>query len=235
MNSDRLVINETPLGAEFTLYQLPLCLGMSQIVFKNFGSEIGSHIKIVNQRAPISDEKALGRRENPKVENSVDFRSVRINRSGSVKLYPFTDFFKGFERVEAVRSIFGSKTESVLKNLRVEFFSFKYGYMAVSDIDGHLVVSTYHLQNSDFKVLYLGIIHELVHVRQFMEGKQLFNSEFDYVDNPTEIGAYGHAVKEAQRIGMSRAEIIEYLKAEWISKESHERLVESVGLHVAIN
>lgn len=34
-----------------------------------------------------------------------------------------------------------------------------------------------------------------------MEGEQLFNSEFEYVDSPVGIEAYCHRVKEAQRIG----------------------------------
>jgi hypothetical protein len=151
---------------------------------------------------------------------------VQIDRKASVKLYPFTDFFKGFENVEAVRSIFGRKTEQVLQDLKVEFFSFKYGYMAVSDVDGHLVISTHHLKNSDFNVLYLDIIHELVHVKQFMDGRKLFDSEFEYVDNPTEIEAYQYTVSEARRIGMTSGEIVEYLKVEWLDDEMHRRLVE---------
>jgi hypothetical protein len=157
---------------------------------------------------------------------------VEISRTGHVKLYPFTDFFKGFEKVEAVRSTFGIQTEEVLRNLKVEFFSFKFGYMAVSDVDGHLLVSTHHLKNSDFNVLYLDVIHELVHVKQFMDGRELFNSEFEYVENPTEIEAYRHAVKEAKRIGMTDREIVEYLKVEWLNEDMHSRLVESVGLEI---
>ncbi len=155
---------------------------------------------------------------------------VNIRRIGDVKLYPFTDFFKGFEKVEAVRSTFGQETDDILKNLKVEFFSFKYGYMAVSDIDGHLLISTHHLKTGEFRVLYLDVVHELVHIKQFMEGRKLFNHDFEYVDNPTEIEAYRHAVKEARRIGMSDSEIIEYLKVEWIDEDSLHRLVESVGL-----
>jgi hypothetical protein len=155
---------------------------------------------------------------------------VNINRNAEVKLYPFTDFFKGFEKVEAVRSTFGDKTEEVLNNLKVEFFSFRFGYMGVSDVDGHILISTHHLKNSDFKVLYLDVVHELVHVKQFMEGKQLFNSEFEYVDSPVEIEAYRHAVKEARRIGMSDEEIADYLKVEWVDEEAHKRLVKAVGL-----
>jgi hypothetical protein len=155
---------------------------------------------------------------------------VQINRNANVILHPFTDFFKGFEQIQAVRSTFGSNTEQVLKNLKVEFFSFRFGYMGVSDVDGHLLISTHHLRNSEFKILYLDIIHELVHVKQFMDGKQLFNSEFEYVDSPVEIEAYRHAVKEAKRIGMTDKEIIDYLKVEWVDEAAHKRLVEAVGL-----
>jgi hypothetical protein len=157
---------------------------------------------------------------------------VDINRNVDVRLHPFTDFFKGFDKVDAVRSTFGDKTEDVLKNLKVEFFSFRFGYMGVSDVDGHILISTHHLKNSDFKILYLDIVHELVHVKQFMEGKQLFNSEFEYVDSPVEVEAYRHAVKEARRIGMSDREIIDYLKVEWVDPEAHKRLVEACGLKI---
>ncbi len=155
---------------------------------------------------------------------------VSINRNANVVLHPFTEFFKGFDNIEAVRSTFGEKTAEVLAKLKVEFFSFRFGYMGVSDVDGHILISTHHLQSSDFRVLYLDVVHELVHVKQFMEGKQLFNSEFEYVDSPVEVEAYRHCVNEAKRIGMSDEEIIDYLKVEWVDPESHKRLVEAVGL-----
>jgi hypothetical protein len=155
---------------------------------------------------------------------------VQINRAGKVRLFSFTDFFKGFENVEAVRSIFGPKTQEVLNNLKVDFFSFKFGYMAVSDDDGHLLVSTHHLRNIASNELYLDVIHELVHVKQFIDGRDLFNSKYEYADNPTEIGAYRHAVAEARRIGMTDWEIFEYLKVEWLSVDMHKKLVRAVGL-----
>ena len=157
---------------------------------------------------------------------------VKIHRKSEVRLYLFTDFFRGFEKVEAVRSTFGANTEEVLRNLKVEFFSMRFGYMAVSDVDGHMLISTHHLQNSEFKILYLDVIHELVHVKQFMDGKQLFSDEYEYADSPIEIEAYLVAVKEARRIGMSEKEIVEYLKVEWLDPESHKRLAQAVGLVV---
>jgi len=138
---------------------------------------------------------------------------------------PFTDCFKGLEKVEAVRQIFGERTEDVLRNLRVEF-TWIGGYMRVSNVDGHLVISSYYMNNGDKVDIYLDLIHELVHVRQFMEGKELFDSDYSYAERPTEIQAYQHAVEEARRLGLSDARICKYLKTEWMSNESLKQLAE---------
>lgn len=155
---------------------------------------------------------------------------VEIRRNAEVELFPFTDYFVGFEKVAAVRSLFGTKTAEILKNLKVEFFSLRFGYMSVSDEDGHILISTNHLKNADMKVLYLDVVHELFHVKQFMEGKNLFQNEFEYVDSPIEVPAYEFTVKEAKRIGMSMNEIVEYLKVEWVTEEQHARLVKTLAL-----
>lgn len=155
---------------------------------------------------------------------------IVIPREAPISLHPFTDYFKGFDQVTAVRSLFGDDTARVLKELKVEFFSAKFGYMSVSDVDGHLLISTHHSGNSETKVVYLDVIHELFHVKQFMGGMALFPEGFEYVDSPIEIPAYRFTVAEARRIGMGREEIVEYLKVEWVDEEQHERLVKAVGL-----
>ena len=160
-----------------------------------------------------------------------DFKpSVQIRRDASSVLLPFTDYFKGFEKVEAVREQFGADTEKVIRDLKVEFFSAPFGYMGTSDVDGHLLVSTRHLKESELAIIYLDIIHELCHVKQFLDGRKLFNSDYEYVDNPTEVEAYRYTVKEARRIGMPENEIIEYLKVEWIDEKQHARLVRRMGI-----
>jgi hypothetical protein len=155
---------------------------------------------------------------------------VEIRRDAEIKLFPFTDYFVGFEKVAAVKSLFGDETARVLKDLKVEFFSLRFGYMSVSDEDGHLLVSSNHLKNAEPKVLYLDVVHELFHVKQFMEGKNLFQDEFEYVDSPIEVPAYRFTIEEAKRIGMKKKEIIEYLKVEWVTEEQHARLVKTLGL-----
>jgi len=155
---------------------------------------------------------------------------VEIIREARVTLYRFTDYFSGFEKVGAIRELFGDKTDEILKNLKVEFYSAKFGYMSVSDEDGHLIISAHHLRTSDEAVIYLDVVHELHHVKQFMDGKQIFLLEFEYVDSPIEIEAYVPTVKEARRIGMTDDEIRDYLKIEWITDEQFSRLLERLGL-----
>ncbi len=155
---------------------------------------------------------------------------VEIVRDAPVALHPFTEFFKGFESVDAVKELFGSKTSQVLSKLKVEFFSSPFGYMSVSEDDGHLLISTHHLKNSPTEVLYLDVVHELFHVKQFLDGEKLFRNEFEYVDNPVEVAAYKFTVKEARRIGMKTKDIVEYLKVDWVDEEQHARLVKTLGL-----
>lgn len=154
---------------------------------------------------------------------------VKIRRNAKVKTHAFTDYFEGFEKVEAVRRIFGEKTEEVLRNLKVEFFGRK-GYMGVSDNDGHLLISADYLNKGDLVEIYLDVIHELVHVKQFMEGKELFDHRYDYVDRPTEIEAYALAVEEARRLGLSDARILHYLKTEWMTDEDLEKLAKILNV-----
>jgi hypothetical protein len=155
---------------------------------------------------------------------------VRIERVAPTKLYPFTRFFRGFETVPSVRSLFGAQTPRVLRSLKVEFFSARFGYMGTSDVDGHLLVSSHHLKDSEFRTVYLDVVHELCHVRQFRKGRPLFYPKLSYVDAPSEIEAYRFTVKEGERIGMTPRELIDYLKVEWISPAEHRRLARRCGL-----
>ncbi len=144
----------------------------------------------------------------------------------------FSDCFKGFEKVKAIQGIFGEKTEEVLRNLRVEFIWF--GYMGVDNEDGHLLVNERYLSTGDRIDIYLDVVHELYHVKQHMNGKELFDSRYDYVDRPTEIEAYRYTVQEAKRLGLSDERILQYLKTEWITDEDLKRLVKNINIELKI-
>ena len=155
---------------------------------------------------------------------------VRIERRAPTKLLPFERFFQGFGSLPPVRELFGKDTARVLRGLKVEFFSARFGYMGTSDVDGHLLISTHHLSDSDFPTVYLDIVHELCHVRQFRQGRPLFYPKLSYVDAPSEIEAYTFTVREGKRIGMTNRKLLDYLKVEWISPAEHRRLARHVGL-----
>ncbi len=99
--------------------------------------------------------------------------------------------------------------------------------MGVSEVDGHMIISADYLSKGNRTDIYLDIVHELVHVRQFMEGKQLFDHNFEYVERPTEVEAYRAAVEEARRLGLGEKRICNYLKTEWMTDEEFRRLGQS--------
>lgn len=153
---------------------------------------------------------------------------LKLLRFSTVK-YSFTEYFKGFEKVEAIRQIFGEQTDVVLRNLKVGF-TWLPGYMWTNSEDGSIMVSSRYLKDGDRTDIYLDLIHELVHVRQLREGKQLFDIEYDYADRPTEIEAYQHAVDEARRLGLGDERICDYLKTEWMSHEDLKKLANAVSV-----
>jgi hypothetical protein len=157
---------------------------------------------------------------------------VEIVRKTPTALYPLTDFFKGFENVEALKQVFGKDTRRVLNRMKVEFYSARWGYMGVNDKDGHILISSHHMRHSPFRTLYLDIIHELFHIKQMMDGKELFLDEFDYYDSPIEIEAYKFTVKEARRLGMTDSEILKYLEVPWGDKKQLLGMAKKLGLKV---
>jgi len=160
----------------------------------------------------------------------VKLPNVRIPRIIRLRYDRFLDHFQAFENVDAVRAIFGPKTKAVLRSLKVEFFSSRWGFMGVSDADGHLLVSTHYLRTGNRRDIYLDVVHELVHVRQFREGKELFADGFEYPDLPTEIEAYRVCIAEGRRLGMNDRELFEYLKVDWMSDRDVRKLARNVDV-----
>jgi len=157
---------------------------------------------------------------------------VEIVRDAPTRLWPFSRFFRGFDRVPAVRELFGRKTAEVLRRQKVEFFSARFGYMSTSDIDGHLIISSPYLRTGDLRSVYLDLVHELCHVRQFRAKQPLFYPKLSYVDAPSEIEAYRITVQEGRRIGMNDRELAEYLRIEWITPAEHRRLARRTGVRL---
>jgi GNAT superfamily N-acetyltransferase len=143
---------------------------------------------------------------------------VVINRgsaaAGATRHFP--EVFGGFESVGAVRQLFGPDTKDVLAKLKVSMTS--RGYLRVDGETGDIIINPEYLRTGPDRWLYLDVIHELTHVRQFKEGKELYDRRYSYLERPTEIEAYETAVEEARRIGMDPDEIVDYLRVEWVTE-----------------
>ena len=105
-------------------------------------------------------------------------------------------------------------------------------YMYVDAEAGHIVAGLDYLRTGEEVSVYLDILHELVHIRQWNDGRELFDRRYAYVDRPTEVEAYGYVVGVARRLGMSDGEIADYLRVEWTSRKDHERLCRRLGVRL---
>lgn len=163
-------------------------------------------------------------------------RQVPTSKRGSKTRRRFTGYFMGFDAVPAVRELFGRETAKVLAKLQVEFLNVRSDYIWVSEEDGHLIVNANYLKAGETREIYLDLIHELVHVKQFRDGRELsldLGKRFEYVDRPTELEAYKHTVKEARRLAMTDEEILHYLKVTWLDQEELRRLANRLGVRVS--
>lgn len=147
-----------------------------------------------------------------------------MKRSAKGDTFTFSELFQGFEKVACVRKLFGARTREILEDVRV-LLSPRQGYLRVDNDTGDMIVCSPYLKSAVERHLYLDLIHELVHVRQFKKGKDLFDKRYSYVDRPTEIEAYEVTVGEAKRIGMRNEEIVDYLKVEWINDDDFKRML----------
>ncbi len=155
---------------------------------------------------------------------------IRVNRNLSSNTYNIREVFQGLDEQVVLQNNYRDNTllNSVLDNLNVKIVDYD-GYMYVDDANT-IVVSLDHLKNSDDNTLHLDIIHELVHIKQLLDGEDLYDERYSYVDRKTEIEAYKVTVEEAMRLGMNKEEILEYLKVEWISEEDLIRLANKLGV-----
>jgi hypothetical protein len=153
---------------------------------------------------------------------------VEIVRKVNKPTCRFMDHFRNFENVEAVQRIFEDRTWDVLANLRIEFTNATL-YMKV-DFDGRLLINPHYLGTGDFTDIYLDVIHELVHVKQFTKGKNC-DHRLRYVERPLEIEAYRTAVVEARALGLDEERIFDYLESDLISAEELRQLAATLEVN----
>lgn len=157
----------------------------------------------------------------------------RLNRKAPEGRHGLLTVAVGLQQSPAIPRVFPDKAErSRLKDVQVEV-AIGPGYAYIDDADGTMVLSQDYLTTGEKVSLYLDFIHELTHVRQFREGRELYDRRYSYVDRPTEIEAYQVAVEEARRLGMDDGQLLDYLHVEWVTKKELARLARACGVSAA--
>ncbi|MDG6934128.1 MAG: GNAT family N-acetyltransferase [Nitrososphaerota archaeon] len=155
--------------------------------------------------------------------------NVKIERSLGLREYSFIDAFPGFDKLAAVKGIFGESTPEVLRKVKVVLDP-REGYLHVDNEDGTIYLSQPYLKQGEEVYIYLDLIHELVHVKQFMEGKELYDRRYEYFERPTEVEAYRVGVQEARRLGLSDKQIEDYLRVDWVEEDEFRKFLKRMNV-----
>jgi len=149
----------------------------------------------------------------------------RINRPLEPGQYSLEDVFADIRTYGILHTVFAdaNERERIMANTKVFVVDNPYE-MFVDNDDGSITIGLTHLRRSSEEFLYLDIIHELCHVKQHLEGRDLYDRSKSYVDRETEVEAYEVTVREARRIGLTEEVISNYLRVPWITAEEHKRL-----------
>ena len=158
-------------------------------------------------------------------------RGFHVRRTIGIGEYKLTDVFSGLELSPSLSDVFGTRVEmsKILRHLKLKVEPHDSGLWLDRDT-GTICIGAKHLTSAKTDFLYLDVVHVLVHVRQFLEGKELYDQAFEYVERPTEVEAYRATVTEARRVGMEEDEILRYLRLDAADDSELGKLMEKIGV-----
>ena len=154
----------------------------------------------------------------------------RIRRQLNAGEHRLTDIFADIRDCAALAAIFSGPEEidQVIAETKI-FLVDQPWEMFVDNDDGSITIGLSYLREASEEYLYLDIVHELCHVKQHLQGKDLYDRSKAYVDRQTEIDAYRVTVEEARHLGWNDEAIACYLQVSWITPEEHRRLARRLG------
>lgn len=161
------------------------------------------------------------------MEKEID--GVKIDRDLEEGKYDLLEITDGLEDSEATD--FLEETEVSLEDIEViiEEGDEKYGifYMFVDD-SGILHINLDYWKTGQLEHLYMDLIHEIVHIKQLKEGRDIRDESQDYHERSTEIEAYEISIEEARRVGISEDHIKNHFNVPWITDEEYEEMKEKL-------
>jgi hypothetical protein len=156
----------------------------------------------------------------------------RIDRGLEPGQYDLAEVFADIRTYGILSDIFADAEEidGVIAHTKVYVVDRSHE-MFVDNDDASITIGLAHLRRASDEFLYLDIIHELCHVKQHLNGRNLYDRSKAYVDRETEIEAYQVTVQEARLIGLNDDAISCYLHVHWITPEEHKRLLRRLGVN----
>ncbi len=148
-----------------------------------------------------------------------------VNRILGCGLHPYRLMLPRFEESPAVRRIEtpGIPIGPLLDDARVKIKKGEgYCYVDVK-IPAIVLIEEYYIKANPLD-LFLDMAHELTHLRQLAEGRNIWDHSLPYVDRPTEIEGYAVAVEEGVRLGMTEEQVIQHLSNPWLDDDEIDRL-----------
>ena len=161
---------------------------------------------------------------------------ARVNRTLACGLHPYRTLLPRFEESPAVRRIETPATPigPLLDNARVKIKKGE-GYCYVDVKIPAIVLIEDYYRKANALDLYLDLAHELTHLRQLVQGRNIWDHSLDYVDRPTEIEGYAVAVEEGIRLGMTEEQVIQHLSNPWLDDDEIDRLRRNIDRFLAEN
>ena len=151
---------------------------------------------------------------------------VRINRKAPIPQFFFTDYFQGFEKVAAMKTLLGEQTEKILDKLKVEFIHSSFMRIAPGE-DGHLLVGVPYLEKSDPVSIYLDVLLSLNMLQ--LVSRQIPAQEWS---GDGTIESYRAMLKEARKMGISDSEVMEHFTGPrfLMSSDDYKKFLQKLGL-----
>ena len=156
-------------------------------------------------------------------------RRFSINRVTAPSDYRLIEVIHGLENSTTLQQLFDGKEklQKALFHTKLKAVQDGYGVWFERNT-AKIYINTRFLNKARDDYLYLDMVHVLVHLKQFLDGKDC-NESVEYVDRTTEIEAYKYTVEEARAIGFKTKDILAYLRFE-TSDEEFRKLVEKIGI-----